>query len=108
ARRDALAALGQLCDGGDQLLVAAPGQMVERGGEQRGARLEVMQVGASRDPGALRHARGRRPLVALLHEARDGRVEQREPGRLAALGLRTALGVGGGRHGLPSYTYVQL
>ncbi len=65
-------------------------EALHRGGDERAARLEVMQVRAARDAGALGHAARRRVRVAVLDEAGDRRVEQRVARRGAALGLAAA------------------
>jgi hypothetical protein len=57
------------------MLAAALGEVLHGRRNQRLARLEVMQVRAARDAGALGDLAGRRLRVAILDEACDRGVE---------------------------------
>ncbi len=89
---------------GQLLGVAAVRQPLDRRRDQCLSGLEVVQVGAARDAGALGDAAGRRVRVAVLDQAGDRGVEQRFAGGGAALGLAAAGGGLGGGHWSPCYS----
>jgi hypothetical protein len=73
--------------GGHELLGAADAQVLDGGGDERAAGLEVVQVRAARQPRPHRHRVGGRRRVAVFDQALDRGVEQRLAGGGAALRL---------------------
>jgi hypothetical protein len=74
-----------------QVVLDEPGEQVLDGGAQQiGLGVEVRENGALRDARSLRHVDSRQPGIALLHQHRDGRIQQAAACLLAPLLLSAA------------------
>ncbi len=103
---DALLARGEAGDLIADVVLAARSELLQRCGEERRPRAEVVAMSAARDAGAIAHAPRRRALVAVLHEALQRGIEQGGPRLRAALLLGAPLALDGGAHPARDDTYI--